>query len=65
MRLSDKEIQAFLQGMEYATRQLSDTKQGRKEALKIRRELQLLNKIYERNTTNDATKQRNRLKRFS
>lgn len=43
---SQKEISAFLQGMEWAAQQITETPRGCQEALKIRREartLQLLN----------------------
>lgn len=45
---SQKEIKAFLQGMEYAARQVSETKRGYQEALKIRREAMTLTMINQR-----------------
>lgn len=44
-----KQIDAFLQGMEYAAKQITNTKRGCQEALKIRREARTLQLLNERN----------------
>lgn len=53
---SEKEIQAFLQGMEHAARQISKTPRGYQEAMKIRREARTLTLLNERKNYHEKTK---------